>query len=259
MSFRLKSILSVLFFVFVCIFFLENSRLEGFVLYGTIFFMVIMNYFINYWLFDFDLHPKGFLTILLLPAFHLGVYLLIYYNLLKEFSFLYRLLFTLAFILAQYYIVLTQNILNLSHFKNIGLSKAALTVNHFYTVVIFFLAVLAFFLVGELSLVVKLLLTVPVFILLYIIFALINELDNGRIVYTVLLYVFVILILCLLFMSGLIKPYNQILVAMILGILFHNFSVISLYSFRKVVSLPDFFMTILEAILVGALLYFSSF
>ncbi len=259
MSFRLKSILSILFFVFVCIFFLENSRLEGFVLYGTIFFMVIMYYFINYWLFDFDLHPKGFLTILLLPAFNVGVYLLIYYNLLKEFSFLYRVFFTLAFIIAQYYIVLTQNILNLSHFKNIALSKAALTVNHFYTVVIFFLAVLAVFLAGELFFVAKLFFTIPIFVLLYLIFAFLNELDIRRMVYTVLLYVFIILILCLLFISGLIKPYNEILVAMVVGIIFHNFTVISLYSFRKVVSVPDFIMTILEAILVGALLYFSSF
>ncbi len=259
MSFRVKTILSLVLFVSICTFFLQNSRLEGFVLYGTILFMMIMHYFMVYWLFDFDLHPKGFFTILLLPALNVGVYLLIYYNLLKDFSPLYRLFFTLIFIVAQYYVVLTQNILNRSHFENIGLSKAALTVNHFYTVVVFFLAVLAIFLVGELFLIFKVLLTIPVFVLLYIIFAFINGLDYTRIIFTVLIYVFIVLMLCLLFMSGLIKPYNQILVAMIVGIIFHNFSVISLYSFRKVVSVPDFLMTILETVLVGALLYFSTF
>lgn len=259
MGFRAKNAIITFVFIALCVAFMNAARLNGFVLYGTVVFIMLVNYFILYWLFNFDVHPQGFLTVLALPSITFGAYLLVYYNFIRDIDMVYRIVITLIFILLQYYLVLTQNILNLSHFSNIGLSQAALVVNNFYTIITYFLATKAIFLTPDITAPIKLVLTIPVFLILYIAFMIVNNIDFLQIIFGVGFYIILIAVFSFLYMSGFINPQNLLLIVISLAITFRGLTVISLYSSRKVISIPDFIVNVLESLLVGFLVYLSSF
>lgn len=258
MGFRTKNAIISFVFIGLCILFLNSARLNGFLLYGTIVFMMLINYFILYWLLNFEVHPQGFLTVLALPTITFGSYILIYYNFIRDLDYFYKITLTSAFIILQYYLILTQNILNLYHFENVGLSQAALVVNNFYTIITFFLGVLAIFLTSELTVPIKLLLSIPISLVLYLAFVFLNRLEAVQIIYGIGFYICILIIFAFLYLSGFINPLNQILIVIALAIIFHNLTVISLYSFRKVISINDLLLTVFESILVGFLVYLSS-
>jgi hypothetical protein len=258
MSFRTKNLLISFIFMFLCLIFLNISSFTGFVLYGTIFFMMLVSYFLVYWLFNFDVYPQGFITILLLPTLTFGSYMLIYYDFVKDLPLLYKVIFTAIFMFMQYYLVLTQNILNVSNFTNVGLSQAALVSNSFYTIWSFFLTNLAIFLIPDIFITVKLIITIPVFIIYYLIFTMVNSIDRYQFIFGGFFYLFIVLIYLVLYVVGFINPLSSLLLVISLAIVFRGITVVALYSFRRVISLFDFVQIFLESVLVGFLVYMTS-
>lgn len=258
MGFRSKNALISFIFIFLCLVFLSISRISGFVLYGTILFMMLVYYFMIYWLFNFDVYPQGFISILLLPTLTLASYLLIYFNFIKELPIIYVVFFTLTFMVMQYYLVLTQNILNLSTFTNVGLSQAALVSNSFYTILGFFLLNLSIFLIPNLHSPFKIVIGVIIFVIFYFIFVIINKIEFVQFIFGVFFYGSVSIIYLVLFLIGYINPLNSLLIVISLAVIFRGLTVIALYSFRKVISVFDFIQIIFESALVAFLVYMSS-
>lgn len=257
MSFRVKNGLVSFIYMALCILFLSIARFNGFLLYGTVVFMMLIYYFLVYWLFNFDVYFQGFVTILLLPAILFGSYLLIYYNFIKEIQIIYQILFTGVFVVLLYYLVLTQNLINRSHFTNVSLSQAAIIVNNFYSIFGFFLACLSIFLVPDMSNITKIVVSILIFAAFYGIFVLVNSIEYIQFFFGMFSYVIFAAILILLYVSGSINPSTSVLTVLSMTVFFRGVTVISLYSFRKVINWPDILQILAEALVVGFITYLS--
>lgn len=258
MSFRSKNALISFVFITLCLLFLNIARFSGFVLYGSIVFIMLVYYFLLYWLLNFDVSVQGFITILLLPTITLGAYMLIYYNFIRDLAVLYRIVFTFVFIVLQYYLVLTQNILNLSYFTNVGLSQAALVANNFYTILSFFFVNLSIFLIPEVNIPFKMLFTIVMFVIFYLIFILINNIEVLQYYFGIFFYSIAILIYIIMYISGFINPISSLLTSIVFSIVFRGITVIALYSFRRVISFFDYLQVVFEAALIAFLIFMSS-
>lgn len=258
MGFRTKNALISFLFIFLCLLFLNIARFSGFILYGTIVFMMLVYYFLVYWLLNFEVYPQGFITILLLPALTFGAYLLIYYNFIKDIGLVYKILFTLIFMVMQYYLILTQNILNLSNFTNVGLSQAALVSNNFFAIIGFFMVNLSIFLIPNLYSPFKILGSFIAFMVVYLIFVLVNKIENLQLAFGIFFYGVVCIVYLILHLTGFINPQSSLLTVISLSIIFRGITVIALYSFRRVISIFDFVQIGFEAVLIAFLVYMSS-
>lgn len=258
MSFRSKNALVTFLFVALCVVFLSITRFSGFILYGTIFFMVLVYYFLLYWMLNFEVYPQGFVSILLLPSILFGGFMMVYYYFLKDLGIYTPVISTGIFLLLMYYFVLTQNILNTSYFLNIGLTQAALVINNFYSIITFFMASLAVFLIPDFTLVMKLSFTLPLFGLVYFAFVLINNIERIQLWFGIFFYALVIGIIILMFFMNFINPISGLIMVIILAVLFRGITVVTLYSSRKVISLLDLTQIFLEAVLIGFFLYLAS-
>lgn len=257
MGFRGKNFLVSFVFPLLFILFLQTARLEGFIFYGTIFVGFLTQYFLIFWLFNFDVYPQGFITLLILPALWFGSFIVIYQGFVIKLSFIYQLVIVLMFLILQYYFVTTQSILNLSHFQNISLSQAAYTANSFYTVLTFFAVNLALFLIPGASNILSLLLTIVSFIVISSIFSALNSIDRSQTLFSNIIYIFVISLLLTIYSFGIINPDKIILLTILLAIVFRNIIILMLYSVRKVLSKTDYAQVVFECGLIGILLFLS--
>jgi hypothetical protein len=260
-NFRLKNFLVSVVFPFLVLLFLRitNTRLEGFVLYGTIFVAIATQYFLNFWLYNFNVFPQGFITILLLPSIWFASFILIFVNFIVQLHSLYEIMIIGAFLTLQYYFSTTQNILNLSHFKNISLSQAAFTTNHFYTVLTFFTSNLAVFLLPDLSYVLKLASSLVLFIIIIIIFALLNNVQKIQYTYAIVLYAAIIYAVGILYIFNFIMLDRLPLIVIALSIIFREIIILILYYARKVLNPQDYIYLALETFIVAGIFYYSTF
>lgn len=258
MSFRAKNALVTFLFITLCIVFLSITRFSGFILYGTIFFMMLVYYFLVYWMLNFEVYPQGFITILLTPVLLLGGYMTVYYYFLRDLTLYIPILSTIFFLGMMYYFILTQNILNTSYSQNIGLTQAALVINNFFSIITFFAANLAIFLIQDFSLIIKLVFTLPFFVLIYLAFVMINNIDRIQYWFGVFFYAVVIISIVLLYLVNFINPISGLIMVIILAVLYRGITVVSLYSSRRVISFLDLTQIFLESLLIGFFLYLSS-
>lgn len=255
MNFRLKNFLIVsIYLIFSCIYFSITSP-SGFVLYGSLIFMITVFYFLVYWLLNFEVLLEGLVSILIPPSVFVGGYLMTYNFFIKDQSLTLIFISIVFMIILTYYFLLTQNILNISCYQNIGLSQAAFVVNNFYSVISFFITILGVLLLPETLLFVRFIITIFVFVILFLPFAVINQIDKLHIFYSILNYSSIILILCFSYMLNFINPDNIVLFSVILSIVYRGITVVSQYSVRKVLSIMDLLQIIFESILIGFFLY----
>jgi hypothetical protein len=217
-----------------------------------------MQYFLGFWLLNFDVYPNGFITILLLPSVWFGSFLLIYQNFLTDLKLVYQIMVIGGFLILQYYFMSTQNILNISHFKSISLSQAAFTTNNFYTILTFFVTNLAIFLLPGSSNTLKLIASFLSFVIILSIFGVLNNLDQLQMIYSAFFYFGFIFVLAFLYMLGFIDPEKMLLLVIAMSLVFRGVLVLSLYSIKKVIAFSDYVQIGLEAGLLFLLIGFSS-
>ncbi len=258
MTFRTKNAVVTILFIILCTLFLSITRFTGFILYGTVLFMMIVYYFLIYWMLNFEVSPQGFISVLLLPVLFVGGYYLFYYHFLRDMNIYIAIGSTIVFAIFIYYFILTQNILNTSYFSNIGLTQAALVVNNFYAISTFFIVNLSIFLLPNVQLITKLIASVPVFFLIYLAFVLINNIEKLHLWFGVFFYSFFVLGLVLMYLMSFLNPLSALIIVIILSIVFRGVTVVTLYSTRKLITLVDFGQIFLESILIGFFIYLAS-
>lgn len=258
MNFRSKNFLVSFIFPLLFILFLRIAAFDGFILYGTVFVGILMQYFLGFWLLNFDVYPNGFITILLMPAIWFGSFLLIYQNFIIDLNVFYQIIIIGVFLVLQYYFMSTQNILNLAHFKNISLSQAAFTTNNFYTILTFFVANIAVFLLPGLTNPIKLAASFVFAVMILFIFSVLNKIDHLQTAYSAFFYFGLTFILAMLYMLGYINPDKILLLVMAISLAFRGIIVLSLYSVKKVIALSDYIQIVLEAGLLFILVGFAS-
>jgi hypothetical protein len=237
---------------------LRIAGFEGFILYGTVFVGILLQYFLGFWLLNFDVYPNGFITILLLPAMWLGSFLLIYQNFIIDLPFVYQFIIVSVFLVLQYYFMSTQNILNLAHFRSISLSHAAFTTNNFYTILTFFITNLAIFLLPGTSNTIKLFASFVSFVIILFIFAILNAIEQIQLFFAIFFYFTFIAILSFLYIVGFIDPQKILLLVIAMSLVFRGVIVLSLYSVKKVISKADYIQSALESGLLFLLIGFAS-
>lgn len=258
MGFRFKIFLSTLLISALGSYLTYIFDFKDFSFWGVIIVMFFLFYFVSYWVFDFNIAAKGFITVLILPSFFLISFLMIWGTFIKQTSWWLLMFFSFwAFVLLEYYLMLNQNILNLGLHQPVGLYKAALNINVFYGVLVFFIFSIAVFLtnwwIGF-----KLVLCLFIFIFLFIIHSFLYEINNVIRFLIVIFSVFVFLIFMILFNLGFVKDRNIILVPMSLSIIFKNVNFMSLYHARVQTKLEDYVMVFVESLIVLFLMYLSS-
>lgn len=219
---------------------------------------VIVEYFLVFWLLNFEVHPQGFITVLLLPAIWLASFLLIFQNFITKLDVIYQILIIAGFLFFQYYLLSTQSILNLSHFRNVSLSSAAYTTNNFYTVVTFFISILGIFLLPDVSNLLRFGLSIIAFGIIMLIFILLNQISLRHYAYALFLYISFILVLSVIYASGFINPENILLLVIVLALMFRGIIILILYSEKKIISLYDYVQLIFEVVISGILINYAS-
>lgn len=258
MNFRNKVLITVFIITFLCSYFIYFFYLDNFVLYGFILFSMLIFYFINYWLFKFNIHPRGFLTILPLPSLFFVAFLLFFNFFIKNLPYLWVIIYISLFILLEYYLIMNQNILNLWMFEHVGLYRAALNINLFYSVFTYFILNIAIFFT-PFEFLIKILISLFVFLLLFIIFANLSILNLNLILLIIINSIFLYLLTISLFLLGFLKIENGILIAIAFSILFKTILTNALYSNYAFHSFTDYVLIMIESFLFGILLYISSF
>jgi hypothetical protein len=246
-NFRAKNFLVSILFPFLFILFLRIAHFDGFILYGTVFAGVLVQYFLGFWLLNFDVYPNGFITILLLPAAWFGAFLLIYQNFIVDLHLVYQIPIILGFLVLQYYFMSTQNILNISHFKSISLSQAAYTTNNFYTILTFFTTNLALFLLPSLSIPLKFILSFIVSSGVLFIFTMLNKISKIEFFFSVFFYLNFTLLLLFLYVLGFIDPGKVVLIVIAMSLVFRGVIILMLYSAKRVIALADYVQIAIES------------
>lgn len=258
MNFRNKVLITIFVITLLCSYFIYFFYLDNFVLYGFILFAMLIFYFVNYWLFKFNIHPRGFLTILPLPSLFFVAFLLFLNFFVKNLSYVWVFSYIFLFILFQYYLIMNQNILNVWMFEHVGLYRAALNVNLFYSVFTYFILNMAIFFT-PFEFLIKIFISLFVFLLLFTIFANLSNLNFNLILFIILNSIFLYLLVICLFILGFLKIENGILIAIAFSILFKTILTSALYSNYAFHSFTDYVLVIIESFLFGMLLYLSSF
>lgn len=258
MNFRQKNFLISFVFPFLFILFLRVVRFEGFLLYGSIFVGALIMYFLLYWLLNYSVTPIGFITVLLLPVIFWGACVLLYYFFIVKLNPFFELVLVSTFMVLMYYFASTQNLLNISYYKNISLAQAAHTTNNFYTVLTFFLSILALFLIPNVPNLLKLFISVILFTLILFIFVLLHSLDRSEFMYSIFLYFSVVVLLAVIYVLGFIDTNKVILLSVVLGLVFRGVLTFIHYSARKVLSFFDYFQILMELAVITFLIYFVS-
>lgn len=255
MNFRNKVAFGVFFIVLLSSYFVYFFNLNNFVLYGFIVFCMLVFYFVNYWIFKFNIHPKGFLTILPLPSLLLGGYLLFFDVFVRNLQIFWIYIYVFVFLGLEYYLIINQNILNTWLFEQVGLYRAALNINLFYTVLTYFISSLGIFLIQQ-DFITKILMSLVLFILLLIIFTNLIEIPFRITMLVLISSIFIYFIVLFLFFLGSIKTENVILVSLGLTILFKTFLTNILY--HSYASSIDYILVIIESLAFSFLLFLSS-
>ncbi len=259
MNFRAKNFLVSVVVPVIAIVLLNLAGFDGFILYGTIILAALIYYFLSFWLYNFNVHPHGFITILVPPVLWYSSFLMIYEFFLIDLRVVFQVAIISMFLALQYYYMSTQNILNISHFRSISLSQAAYTTNNFYTVLTFFTVCLGVFLIPDVMIIVKLGIVFFFFFLLYGIFGTLNHIDFPQLVYGVFLFSTVLLLVAVLFLTGLFDPGKLILISIFLTLIFRWMVVLTLFPTRKLLSTFDYFQFIFEITIGVFILYFAAF
>jgi hypothetical protein len=257
MNFRLKNFFVSVLFPILMVLFLRNAKFEGFILYGTVFVGVVVQYFLCFWLLNFELFPQGFVTILILPALWFGSFLLIFETFILKLNLVYQIVVTAVFLGFQYYFMITQSILNIAHFKNVTLSQAAYTTNNLYTILTFFLANLSLFLLNDLNVFIKFVISGILFAVILLIYMLLNNINKSQFFFSVASYTFTLLILSFIYSTDVIDSSRILFLVMILGLVFKGFMTLVQYSSRKVLSIVDYSQVFIEYILIFFILFKS--
>lgn len=257
MNFRFKNFLVSVLFPILMVLFLRNAKFEGFILYGTVFVGIVIQYFLYFWLLNFEVFPQGFVTILVLPTIWFGSFLLIFETFILKLNLAYQVLITIIFLSFQYYFMITQSILNIAHFKNVTLSQAAYTTNNLYTILTFFLANLSFFLLNDLNVFYKFLASGILFAITLLIYILLNNINKSQFFFSVASYGFILLILSFAYSTDIMDPTRVIFLVMALGLVFKGFITLIQYSSRKVLTLVDYSQVLAEYILIFFILFKS--
>lgn len=256
MNFRQKNAFISYIFIVICIVVLSIARLQGFALYGTILFFGITYYFLVYWLFNFQVYPQGFLTILLLPAATFVSFLLLNVYFIKSLGFPSIFFSTIVFGIFQYYLILTQNILNRSKFDVVPLSQAALVANNFFSIIGFFFTSLSIIIIPDMNIYIRLFLIFIMAVVLLLAFMLTNEIDLINYVVSVLVFALSTLFFAILFLTSAIEISSIVGVALVQSLIYRAITLVTLYGVRKVISVGDRFQITLEGIAATVILIY---
>jgi hypothetical protein len=260
-NFRLKNFLVSVLFPLLYILFIKVATLEDFTLYGTIFIGMIIEYFLLFWLLNFDVHPQGFLTILLLPVLFFASFMITFVNFVENehLSWIFQVLIVFIFLVMHYYLTTTQSILNISLFRTISLSQAAFTTNNFYTIITFFTSVIALFLPLTLANPLRVILTIIPFAVILGIYVILNNIEHLQYFFALFFYTIFTIIIAMVYMLGVIHPEKFFIIAIVLGLTFRGIVILIQYMSRKVISIFDYIQLFIEVVIVGVVIWFTTF
>jgi hypothetical protein len=258
MNFRVKNFLVSMVFPFLFLLFIKVVKFEGFLLYGTLFVGLIIEYFLVFWLYNFNTSPVGFISILLLPVLFFGSFVIVYYYFIVRLNILFELSFMFSFFVLMYYFLSTQNILNLAQFKSISLAQAANTTNNFYTVLSFFISSLAIFLLPNIPNILRFIISTGIFAVILLIFVLLHNIDRLQYAYSIFFYISFIAMISIIYVLNGINTDKVVLISIILSLIFRGILILLHYSSRKILSAFDYFQIFLELAIITFLFNFIS-
>ncbi|MCX8034911.1 MAG: hypothetical protein N3A71_01325 [Candidatus Dojkabacteria bacterium] len=125
--------------------FLRVGRLDDNAVYLFSILMGFVYYFLLYSIYNFNITPKAYFTVLLIPSIFVSAFVLLYNFLILDFQFLLEIIILSFFFLIMYLFVQVQKVINENYSSYVREYKSNLTFNAFLMILSHFLLSLALF------------------------------------------------------------------------------------------------------------------